>query len=215
MRDDSIYQPQFSMQDVEIIEKQFLYQGFVQVESVTIRHRLFQNSEFTPIMKREIVHRREAAGVLVHDPKQQKFLLIEQFRAATINSSDTSWQLEIIAGLIDAGEDATNCLKREALEEANCLIQQLDFVHRYYPSAGASNEVFNFYVATANLSQSGGIYGEASEGENIKVHIFNYSDISALFSSGYLRNAPVIIALQWLQLYLAQHPQNQLKDVPI
>ena len=37
------------------------------------------------------------------------------------------------------------------------------------------------------------------EGENIQLHIFNYADLPELLASGRLKNAPVIMALQWLQ----------------
>jgi ADP-ribose pyrophosphatase len=41
-----------------------LYSGFIQVEKVSLRHRLFNQSEYTPVLQRELIHRPEAAGVL-------------------------------------------------------------------------------------------------------------------------------------------------------
>lgn len=202
MKDLTIYQPDFNHQDVEILTTVSRYQGFVQVEAVQLRHRLFAMGQWSTVFEREIVRRRAAAGVLVHDPKQKKFLLIEQFRAATLYTYNTPWQLEIIAGLIEDGEDATTCLKREALEEAGCQLSTLQFIHQYHPSGGASDEVFDFYVATTDLSQCGGVYGENTEHEDIKVHLFDYNDIAYLLQKGFIRNAPAIIALQWLQLFL-------------
>ncbi|TXJ06384.1 MAG: NUDIX domain-containing protein [Acinetobacter sp.] len=204
------YRPQFSMQDVDILQTEPRYRGFVQVDIVTLRHRLFASGQWNTPFQREIVRRRAAAGVLVHDPKLQKFLLIEQFRAATLNLTDTPWQLEIIAGLIDDGEDAPSCLKREALEEAGCSIDTPRFIYQYHPSGGASDEIFHFYVATADLSQCGGIHGESSEHEDIKVHIFEYADIATLLAQGIVRNAPVIIALQWLQFFLLQQKMGEI-----
>ena len=37
------------------------------------------------------------------------------------------------------------------------------------------------------------------EGENIQLHIIDYQDIPDLLTNGRLKNAPVIMALQWLQ----------------
>lgn len=202
MHKESVYQPQFTHADVEILEQNWIYRGFVQVESCLLRHRLFQNQEFGPVLKREMVHRREAVGVFVHDPILKKFLLIEQFRLGALPSKDSPWQLEIIAGLIDQGEDAVDCIKREALEEANCKLQEVEFLYQYYPSTGASDELFSLYVATADLSQSGGVFGEETEGEDIKVHILDYADLDDLFSSGFVRNAALVIALQWFKLHL-------------
>ena len=202
MLKDSVYQPQFTHADVEILEQSWLHRGFVQVELSLLRHKQFKDLGFSPILKREIAHRRAAAGVFVHDPELKKFLLIEQFRLGAIDADDTPWQLEIIAGLIDDGEDAETCLRREALEEAGCTLKELKFLHKYYPSTGASDELFSLYIATADLSQSGGVFGEESEGEDIKVHIFDYHDIDTLLQGGYVRNAALLIALQHFSFYL-------------
>ena len=97
------YIPQFDHGDVEVLDRQQCYRGFVHVEKLQIRHRLFANQDFGGVIHRELVRRREAAGVLVHDPALKKFLLIEQFRAGALNATQSPWQLEIIAGLIDDG----------------------------------------------------------------------------------------------------------------
>lgn len=202
MRKDFNYKPQFKHNDVEILERSWLYRGFVKLESVTLRHRLFKDHAFGKTLKREITHRREAVGVFVHDPKLKKFLLIEQFRLGAFNAETTPWQLEVIAGLIDEGEDPITCIKREALEEANCHLQDIDFLYRYHPSTGACDEIFSLYAATADLSQAGGIFGEKTEGEDIKVHLFDYDDLIPLMKSDYVGNAALLIALQWFQHYL-------------
>lgn len=202
MLKDTCYQPQFTHADVEIIEQKWIYQGFVQVESCLLRHRQFKDQSFGPILKREMVHRREAVGAFVHDPVHKKFLLIEQFRYGAFNSQTSPWQLEIIAGLIDDGEDAETCIRREALEEAGCELKDIEFLYRYHPSTGACNEIFTLYAATADLSQSGGVFGVENEGEDIRVHVFDYTDLDNLLKNGHIGNAALVIALQWFQLHL-------------
>lgn len=202
MQKDTCYQPQFTHADVEIIEQKWLYQGFVQVESCLLRHRLFKDQTFSPILKREMVHRREAVGAFVYDPILEKFLLIEQFRFGAFNAQTSPWQLEIIAGLIDDGEDAETCIRREALEEAGCVLKDVEFLYRYHPSTGACDEIFSLFAATADLSQCGGVFGQENEGEDIKVHLFDYKDIDNLMQSGHIGNAALVIALQWFLLHL-------------
>ena len=212
---ERFYQARFSHDDVEVLDRQQRYRGFVSVESLSLRHRLFASQDFGAVIQREIVRRREAAGVIVHDPTLQKFLLIEQFRAGALNAVSTPWQLEIIAGLIDDGEDAATCLQREALEEAGCAISQLELLYRYHPSTGASDEIYNLYVATADLSQAGGVHGEVSEGEDILVHVFDYAQLDELMQSDRLSNASLIIALQWLQFYLFKQHQLHHLAAPV
>lgn len=149
-----------------------------------------------------MIHRPEAAGVLIYDDAQQKFALIEQFRVGAMDDSDSAWQLEIIAGVLDGSESPESCIRRESLEESGCEIDKLEHLFSFYPSAGACSEMFHLYSAQAHLPEKGGIFGMPDEGENIQLHLIDYSEITHLFSNGRLRNAPVIMALQWLQQHI-------------
>ncbi len=57
-------------------------------------------------------------------------------------------------------------------------------------------------MAQTELPEQGGIFGMPDEGENIQLHILDYADIPSLLTNGRLRNAPVIMALQWLQQHI-------------
>jgi len=178
-----IKQATYHREDVQIVDRTFLFRGFIQVEKVNLRHRLFNQTEYTSVISRELIQRPEAAGVLIYDDTQQKFALIEQFRIGAMDDQDSAWQLEIIAGVLDGDESPESCIRREALEESGCQIEQLQHLFSFYPSAGACAELFHLYSAAANLPEQGGVFGMPDEGE----------------TNGRLRNAPVIMALQWLQ----------------
>ena len=193
----------YSASDVTIESRAFLFRGFIQVEKVNIRHRLFNRSDYSPLIQRELVHRPEAAGVLLYDDQQQRFALIEQFRIGALNDVESAWQLEVIAGVLDGDESPETCIRRESLEESGCEIKELQHLFSFYPSAGACSEFFHLYVAEVDLPLTGGIFGMPDEGENIQLHLFDYSELTLLLKNGRLRNAPVIMALQWL----AQHLQ--------
>ena len=134
---------------------------------------------------------------------QQKFALIEQFRIGAMDDIISPWQLEIIAGVLDGDETPESCIRRESLEESGCEINQLQKLFRFYPSAGACNEIFHLYVAEAKLPDQGGIFGMPDESENIKLHLLPYSAIDDLLQGSRLCNAPVIMAVQWLQQHVA------------
>lgn len=192
----------YNKQDVEIQSREVLFRGFIQVEKVSLRHRLFHQTELIPTIHRELVHRPEAAGVLLYDDLQQKFALIEQFRIGALDDADSPWQLEIIAGVLDGDESPESCIRRESLEESGCEIQQLEHLFSFYPSTGACSELFHLFVAHTTLPEHGGVFGVPTEGENIQLHLIDYAQLNALLSSGRLRNAAVIIALQWLQQHI-------------
>ena len=194
----------YSASDVTIESREFLFRGFIQVEKVSFRHRLFNQPDYSPVIQRELIHRPEAAGVLLYNDQQQRFALIEQFRVGALNDSESAWQLEVIAGVLDGDEAPEDCIRRESLEESGCEVQQLQHLFSFYPSAGACSEFFHLYAAEVELPKMGGIFGMPDERENIQLHLFDYSELGTLLKNGRLRNAPVIMALQWLAQHLQQ-----------
>jgi ADP-ribose pyrophosphatase len=197
-----IQQATYTHNDVEIQSREYAFKGFVQVEKVSLRHRLFNQTEYTSAIQRELIRRKQAAGVLIYNDQQQKFALIEQFRVGAIDDEISPWQLEIIAGVLDGDESPESCIRRESIEESGCELNQIKHLFSFYPSAGACDEIFHLYVAQAALPAEGGVFGMPDEGENIQLHIIDYSDLSLLLKSNRLKNAPVIMALQWLQQHL-------------
>lgn len=197
-------QASYSHHDVEIEKRESLYQGFTRLEKVSFRHRLFDQQEYTPVIQRELITRKQAAGVLLYSHQQRKFALIEQFRIGAIEDTSSPWQLEIIAGVLDGDESPETCIRRECLEESGCEIQAAQHLFSFYPSAGACSELFHLYTAQTTLPEYGGVFGLAEEGENIKLHLFDYDQLTTLLSQGRLRNAPVIMALQWLAQQIRQ-----------
>ena len=194
-----IRQATYNSDEVKIQSREYLFHGFIQVEKISLQHRLFNQTEYTPILQRELIHRPEAAGVLIYNDAQQKFALIEQFRVGAMDDSDSAWQLEIIAGVLDGDESPESCIRRESLEESGCEIDELEHLFSFYPSAGACSELFHLYSAQAHLPEQGGVFGMPDEGENIQLHLIDYSEVTHLLTNSRLRNAPVIMALQWLQ----------------
>ena len=194
----------YSASDVTIESREPIFRGFIQVEKVSFRHRLFNQPDYSAVIQRELIHRPEAAGVLLYNDQQQRFALIEQFRVGALNDSESAWQLEVIAGVLDGDEAPEDCIRRESLEESGCEVQQLQHLFSFYPSAGACSEFFHLYAAEVELPKMGGIFGMPDEGENIQLHLFDYSEVGTLLRNGRLRNAPVIMALQWLAQHLQQ-----------
>lgn len=197
-----LQQASFQTEHCQVLEHDVLYSGFLQVEKLKIRHQAFNQTESIEI-QRELIHRPHAAGALLYNDQQQRFLLIEQFRAGAIRDEYSPWQLEIIAGVLDGNESPESCIRRECLEEAGCQVTQLQHIFTFYPSAGACSELFDLFVAQCEIPEVGQVFGMPDEGENILVHIFDYADLDSLLSSQRLRNAPVIMALQWLKMHIA------------
>src|ERR1700742_2873196 len=125
---------------VEILNTEWLSQGFMKVAKYTVKHERFDGGMQGP-MTREIVMRTTAVGVLPYDPIADKILLIEQFRIAAHLGGMTAWQREVVARISDRNEKPEDIARREAMEEANCPVTDLTEMTRFLLSPGMSNEV--------------------------------------------------------------------------
>ncbi len=189
---------EFGADDVQLRQRDTLFQGFYRVDKLHLRHRQFDGS-MGPEISRELFVRPSAVGVVVYDPRRDEVLLIEQFRVGALDSRHP-WQYEVVAGLVGEGESLEDVARRETLEEAGVVIDTLEKVFGFFPSAGGSDEFYTLLAAPADLSRAGGIHGLAEEGENIRVVVLNLNEALQQIASGRINNAPCILALQWLAM---------------
>ena len=189
--------PTLSRDDVELIQRDTLYQGFFRLEALELRHRLFEGG-WSDAVRREVHHRFDAVGVLLYDPHRDALVLIEQFRAGAIDDPTSPWKLEFVAGLVDKDESLEDVARREALEEAGCQVGQLTKLHTYYPSPGACNERVTLFCGLVDTQGLGGVYGVDDEHEDIRVHIVTFTHAWELLEQGRLDNAMSLIGLHWL-----------------
>lgn len=189
---------QFTRQDVEIISKETLFQGFFKMIKYRFKHKLFEGG-WSETIEREMFERGHAAAMLPYDPVRDEVVLIEQIRVGALEH-DNPWQLEIIAGMIDREEDAECVVRREAVEEAGVEIGQLEKVTSYYPSSGGCSEKLDVYVGQVDASTANGIHGLDYEGEDIRVHVVSRQQAYQWVIDGKFENGASIIALQWLEL---------------
>lgn len=185
--------------DVEIIEKKVCYEGFFRIERYRLKHRLYNGSWSSEIV-RELFERGHAAAVLPYDPVRDEVILIEQFRVGALDAPDGPWLMEIVAGVIDEGETTEDVVKREAVEEAGCTITELMPICDYLVSPGGTSEMISLYCGRVDATGVGGIHGLDEENEDIKVTAIPYHDALSLLDSGKINSASPIMAMQWLAL---------------
>jgi ADP-ribose pyrophosphatase len=203
MADKITLAPQFTAADVEVVHRDIAYAGFYQLERLQLRHRKFAG-DWSPVLKRELMVRRDAAGVLLYDPQLDAIALIEQFRVGALRraeaESGSPWLLELVAGLIDTDETPEAVARREAEEEAGCKVLAIEPVFALFSSPGGSNEYMHLFCGRSDLSAAGGVHGLPEEHEDIRVHVVTFAEALQLLQHGVLCNAHTIITLQWLQL---------------
>ena len=181
--------------DWKLHNKTKKYQGHFSVTQYELSHTTFQG-EVTAVLKRELVVREDAVALVPYDPETDQVVLIEQFRVGAIRER-RPWLIEIVAGLLEQGESPEQVAIREAEEEIGCVATSLQRIGGFYPSPGGFSEWVHLYigkVSVANVREYGGL---EHEGEDIKIHIVDASDIALMLSTGEVRSAIAIIGLQW------------------
>ena len=187
----------FGAEDVDLQQREQSFRGYFSLETLTLRHRLFAGGWSTPV-RRELFQRGDAVGVLPWDPVADELVLIEQFRVGAIRDDDSPWMLELIAGIVEAGESDTAVVHREAEEEAGCQLGQLEQIATFYPSAGACSEQIRLFVGEVTQSQPGTVQGLDSEHEDILVHQLPREQVMQMLDRNEINNGHTLIALQWL-----------------
>ncbi|WP_299581497.1 NUDIX domain-containing protein [uncultured Microbulbifer sp.] len=201
--------PEFSAVDVEIVSKETVFKGFFSMLRLRLRHRLFGGG-WSNAFQRELFVRGPAVGVLLYDPERDLVALTEQFRVGALERPAGPWCLEVVAGIVEAGESLADVARREVLEEAGLQVQNLHFIHSYMPSVGGSNERLHLYCALVDLSLAEGYFGLEQENEDIRLRVFPTDSVLGAMAADYapgenpIDNSATIICMQWLQLHRAE-----------
>ncbi|MDQ6951822.1 MAG: NUDIX domain-containing protein [Mariprofundales bacterium] len=172
-----------------------LHQGRFTLQELELSHDRFGGGQLR--IKRELFERGDAVGVLLYDSAIDTVLLLEQFRIGPVARGDTPWLIEIVAGIIDDGESAAEAARREALEEAGYLPQQLHTLgQRWYPSPGACSERITLFAAEVDSSQPQGKGGGvAEEAEDIRRRWVPRHEALAMVADGRINSALPMLAL--------------------
>ncbi len=108
------------------------------------------------ITTREIVEHRGSVAVVALD-EDDNVLLVNQFRSAVGRTV-----LEIPAGTLEPGEEATACALRELREETGYMAESVEQLHVFYASPGFSDERIWLYLGTGLRPGSQDVEGDES-----------------------------------------------------
>lgn len=175
------------------------YNGHFKVDQLIVQHELFAGG-FSKELMREQVSRQNAVAVLPYDPIRDEVVLVEQFRVGALDE-DNPWLIEIIAGLVEEGEDLEEVARREALEEANCEVDDLQHVASFFPTPGGFSELSHVYIGKTDATDLEGVCGLEEEGEDIRVHVVPSATAIEMLHQGKMCSAiPMIAMYNFIQL---------------
>lgn len=195
----SLLKPTFHQDDIHVVEKKSVYHGFFNVLRLRLKHRLFAGG-WTTEVTRELLDRGDACAAVLYDPIHDTIGLIEQFRVGAIGSQHGPWCLEVVAGMVEAGETPEQVIHREIEEESGLVAEKLLPITHYFSSPGGSSESVHVFCALCDLKDAGGIHGLAQENEDILLRVFPANDVFSVMFDSRMNNAATLIALQWLSV---------------
>ncbi len=146
------------------------------------------------------LNRRDAAAILLLNTDSNKIILTRQFRYA-VSSKSKEPILEIIAGIIDEGEEPVDAAIRETEEETGYKIKKGNISHLItcFASPGYSTERLFVYFATAGnedkIAQGGGLQ---SENEHIELVEIDLKEFTSLVRNGKIEDAKTYLAALYI-----------------
>jgi ADP-ribose pyrophosphatase len=183
-----------------------LHDGFIKLDLLHLRHARFDGS-MSPELRREIVVRRPAAALLPYDPIADRVVLIQQFRPAVYYGGEQPWLTEVVAGLVDEGEDVETAMRREAIEEAGLRVGRLASIGTFYTSPGACTESVTCFCGEVDSTGAQGHFGSTGENEDIRVFSVPADTYIADALSGRINNATSLICGLWFAAMRAGHKE--------
>ncbi len=183
---------------VRIIERQTLWNGFINLEQITLEQQMSDGT--TARLVREVHDHGRAATILLFDPERQVVVLVRQLRIPVFMQGEPAFLIETPAGLLD-GEAPEVAICREAMEETGYHIESAMHLFDAYMSPGSITERTSFFLGRIDTSKkvaAGG--GLSHEGEDIEVLEIPFDEAVAMIGTGEICDAKTIMLLQWAML---------------
>lgn len=178
--------------------KDIIDHGFIKLEQVELELDTFRGGK--EVVTRYGLVRPEVVAIILYRVDINALVLIEQFRYSTLRTGN-GWVKEIIAGVVEPGEDIKKAAYRECLEESGYTPEELKEVFTFYPSVGLSNQLIHLYYAEVteeHKTHKGG--GVEAEGEDVRVWEIPINEVKEQIIRGELTDAKALVGLQWFFL---------------
>ncbi|BCL78316.1 ADP-ribose diphosphatase [Ktedonobacteria bacterium brp13] len=190
---------------VDVQDQSVIFDDKFKIREAHVRYMRFDGQMSNP-ERRLVFERGDSAAAIIVNSEQKKVLLTNQFRyPAYSKDADSGWVQEVVAGVIDEGEQPEETIRREIQEEIGYTVHELTPIATFFVSPGGTSErVFLYYaeVDEADRTSQGG--GLISENEDIQLVALSFDELWQQLRAGTLVDAKTLIAAQWLLLRIQQ-----------
>jgi ADP-ribose pyrophosphatase len=198
--------PENPSPDVEILgERVLLTTRIFTIREAELRYRRFGpdrtvSGAWTDTVTRVNADRGDSVAAVVVDVDAGAIVLAEQFRYPTL-AHGPGWLTELVAGMVDAGEDPETAIRREIREEIGYDVRGLERIATMYTSPGGSSErVILFYAEIDDALRVGDGGGLADESEDIARRTMPLDELAGVLDRGEITDAKTLAGLLWLRL---------------
>lgn len=180
----------------KVLNRRRIFNDFLKIDEAEVQFERFDGTETGPV-RRLCMMRGDAVVAVVHDVENAQVLLVRQFRLPTVEKSD-GWPLELVAGMLSAGEDPEDAMRREIEEEIGYSVSHLEPIGTVFASPGGSDErLFMYYAAVSPADKRSDGGGLAEEHEDIALEHLPIKDLEAFLDSGETLDAKTYVGLSW------------------
>ena len=140
---------------------------------------------------REIVEHNGGSSIALKND-EGKFYLVRQYRYA-----QKEYTLEFVAGKLEKGENPTEAIKREAVEESGYSVKNLEYFGYMMPTPAYAEEKIYLYYGEADeyLGQ------DLDDDEDIELLSYSYEELTRMVKTNEIRDAKTIAMILYLKLY--------------
>lgn len=184
------------------------YRGFLRVDEYKVSYWQPRTRGWKDIASHVTVDRRHSVAAILHDPSDDMFHFVRQFRFSTYDVDDplnpqNGWLVELVAGAMRDNETNRECLIREVAEETGFQIEDPVLVGSFFLTPGASSErLFLFFAQVSEARRAppqnrSGTYG--IEGEEIELVRLSLDAFLGAVERLEVADAKTIVAAEYLR----------------
>ena len=179
---------------VNIIEEHIVFDEFLKIKKGKLQHTM-PDGEMSPKLERLYLDRNDAVAAVVYLEDEDAYLFTNQFRYPTYEKGG-GWIIELVAGIVEEGEEAEDSMKREIMEELGYKTSNVEYLTTFFLSPGGTSERIHLYLchsSSAEKKNEGG--GAEDENEGIEVIKYRREEVVEKLKNNSFQDAKTIIGM--------------------
>ena len=187
----------------ELVDHDVAFQGYFPASAAIPSATASTRAARAPSSAARCSSAARPAAVLPYDPRRDEVVLIRQFRAGAYVAGRHPWTWEIVAGIIEDGEIGRGPGPARGRRGSRPRGRRAASpIHDVMLDARApARKPAQIFLGRVDTTNAGGVFGLASEGEDILVKVLPFAEAYAMLERNEIDNAIGVIALQWLALH--------------